>query len=206
MRPSVAPFRCMVRRVAGTSVALGLSLLSSVAFAAEGNEGMPQLNFATPLTTSQVVWLAVIFLALYLLLSNWALPKVGEVLEMRAAVIAADLDAARGAKMEADAAVDELSVATRKAQAEAQAEIAGAVATAKQAAATQAAAANDRLSTQLATAEKQIAAARTAALGALREVATVTASDVVARLTGQAVDTGAIDRAVGSALAARGHA
>jgi F-type H+-transporting ATPase subunit b len=167
---------------------------------------MPQLNFATPLTVSQVVWLAVIFVALYLLLARWALPQVGEVLEMRAGLIARDLDAARGAKAESDAAVDELGVATRKAQTEAQAEIAGAVASAKEAAAAQAATATARLAAQLSAAETQIAAARKSALGALREVATVTASDVVARLTGQAADNGAVDRAVGTALAARGQA
>ena len=200
MRPSAAS------RLPAASATLGLSLASSAAQAAEAEGGMPQLNFATPLTTSQVVWLAIIFVALYLLLSRWALPQVNEVLQMRAGLIARDLDAARGAKAESDAAVNELGVATRKAQGEAQAEIAAAVATAKEAAATQAATANARLADQLSAAETQIAAARKAALGALREVATVTASDVVARLTGHAADTGAVDRAVGSALTARGQA
>lgn len=197
------PFAALHLLAASTT--LGLSLMSP-ALAAEAEGGMPQLNFATPLTVSQVVWLAVIFVALYLLLSKWALPQVGEVLEMRAGLVARDLDAARGAKAESDAAVDELGVATRKAQTEAQAEIAGAVASAKEAAAAQAATANARLAAQLSAAETQIAAARKSALGALREVATVTASDVVARLTGQAADTSAVDRAVGTALAARGQA
>jgi F-type H+-transporting ATPase subunit b len=200
MRPSAAP------RLLLPAAALGMSFMSSAVRAAEGQDGMPQLNFATPLTTSQVVWLAVIFLALYLLLSRWALPQVAEVLEMRAGLIARDLDAARGAKTDSDAAVTELAVATRKAQAEAQAEIAGAVAAAKQTAAAQAADANARLSAQLSAAETQIATARKAALGALREVAGVTASDVVARLTGQSADGSAIDRAVGNALSARGQA
>ena len=42
---------------------LGL-LLPGVAHA----EGMPQLDFANPLTTSQVVWGALIFIVLYILL------------------------------------------------------------------------------------------------------------------------------------------
>ena len=44
---------------------------------------MPQLDFANPLTIAQIVWLAIIFFTLYLLLSRWALPQVAEVLEVR---------------------------------------------------------------------------------------------------------------------------
>jgi len=79
-------------------------LLASSAFAEEHKKGMPQLDFHNPLTISQVVWLAIIFFALYLLLSKWALPQVAGVLEMRAGKIAADLDAARAAKAGADKA------------------------------------------------------------------------------------------------------
>ena len=57
---------------------------------------MPQLDFATPLTTSQVVWGALIFIVLYVLPPACALPQVGAVLEERAAHIGRDLEAARG--------------------------------------------------------------------------------------------------------------
>ncbi|MCW3476706.1 F0F1 ATP synthase subunit B family protein [Limobrevibacterium gyesilva] len=181
-------------------------LLSSTAFAEEAKKGMPQLDATNPLILSQVVWLAIIFLALYLLLSRWALPQVAEVLEARAATIGRDLDAARAAKAAADEAVAELTKATRTAQAGAQAEIAGAVAAAKDAAAAQSAQLNAKLDAQLDAAERQIAGARTAALGALRQVATDTASVVVSRLTGIAPDVHAVDSAVGAALAARGVA
>jgi F-type H+-transporting ATPase subunit b len=166
-------------------------------------QGMPQLDFKNPLTTSHVVWGAVIFVVLYVLLSRWALPQVADVLEMRAAAIARDLEAARGAKAGADAAVAELTEATRTAQAGAQTEINRAVAAAKDATATQAARLNERLEAQLASAEQQIAAARAAALGALRQVATETAAVVVGRLTGAPANPQAVDAAVGAALAAR---
>lgn len=178
----------------------------AAAAAGEKKGGMPQLDFANPLTISQVVWLAIIFFVLYLLLSRWALPQVGAVLEMRAARIAQDLDAARAAKAQADAAVGELTAATRTAQATAQAEIAGAVNAAKEAAAIQAAKLNAELDQQLAAAEVRIGAARTAAMGALRQVAGETAVDVIARLTGTPADRGQVDQAVGSVLAARGLA
>lgn len=182
-------------------------LMSSVAFAAgDPPKGMPQLDFANKLTISQIVWMAIIFAVLYLLLSRWALPRVGAVLEMRAARIAQDLDAARAAKAQADGAVAELTAATRAAQATAQAEIAGAVNAAKEAAAAQAASLNADLERQLAAAEARIGVARTAAMGALRQVAGETAVDVIARLTGTSVDSGQVDQAVGRVLAARGIA
>ena len=192
--------RGVTLRVAAPALA-GVGLAASAAVAAEG--GMPQLDFKNPLTISQVVWLAIIFGTLYLLLRNWALPQVAAVLEMRASTIAADLEAARSAKAAADAAVAELSEASRVAHATAQAEIAGAVAAAKDAAGAQAATLNARLEAQLAEAELRIGTARSAALGALRQVAADTTAVVITRLTGAAADTAAVDRAVGAALAAR---
>ena len=187
--------------VAGGMVA-GAALLIQ-ATPARAGEGMPQLDFANPLTLAQVVWLGIIFFALYLLLSRWALPRVGAVLEARAAAIAADLDAARGAKEKADTAVDELTRATREAHANAQAEIAQAVATAKQTADARAAEMNARLDAQIAAAEGRIAQARAAALGALEQVATDTARVVVDRLVGSGIDNATVSRAVADVLAAR---
>ncbi|MDR3523671.1 MAG: F0F1 ATP synthase subunit B' [Acetobacteraceae bacterium] len=185
-----------------TLVQAGFLLLPS-AVMAEEKKGMPQLDFANPLTLSQVVWLAIIFFTLYLLLSRWALPQVGAVLEARASRIAGDLDAAKSAKAKADAAVAELKAATAKAHAEAQASVSTAVDAAKAEAAVQATAANAQLDAQLAAAEQRIAAARAAAMGALRDVALTTTVDVVARLTGAAVSQQNIEQAVDRALAAR---
>ncbi len=186
----------------GLLASTGLTLISSAAMAEE-TKGMPQLDFANPLTISQVVWLAIIFFTLYLLLSRWALPQVASVLEARAARIGGDLEAAKAAKVQADAAVSELTAATRKAQAEAQAAVNAAADAAKADAAIKAASANARLEAQLAAAEQRIAAARAAAMGALRDVATSTTADVVTRLTGAAVTNETIENAVDRALAAR---
>ena len=183
------------------SLLAGLMLLPSAAMA----EGMPQLDFANPLTTWQVVWGAIIFALFYLALSRWGLPQVGSVLEMRAATIASNLDAAGGAKAQADKAVAELNEAIRSAQAGAQGEINRAIDAAKQSAAEQSARLNARLDAQLASAEQQIGAARAAALGALRQVATETATAVISRLTGAAPDRAALDAAIGAELAARGQ-
>ena len=181
--------------------ALGLGLLLPAAAHAEG---MPQLDFANPLTTSQVVWGAIIFVVLYILASRTALPQVQTVLEERANRIARDLESAQQAKVRSDAAVAEVTAATVKARAEAQAAINAAVDEAKADAAKQAEALNARLDRQLADAEGQIAAARNAAMGALRQVATDTAGTVIARLTGAPPDAARLNAAIGAALTARG--
>jgi len=171
--------------------------------AAQAAEGMPQLNFANPLTLSQAGWMFVIFLLLYLAVKHWGLPQVAEVLEVRAASIRGDLDAAMAAKHTADAAVAELTEVTRQAHAEAQARINNEVAAAKQEAAARAAEANAVLDARLAEAEARIAAARGAAMGALRQVAAETTAAVVQRLLGNAPDAARLDHAVGAALATR---
>lgn len=165
---------------------------------------MPQLDFNNALTISQVVWMALIFGALYLLLSQWALPQVAGVLDERAARINTDLDTARLAKAEADIAVMELHEATRRAATESQAAIASSITAAKAEAAAQALVANERLDIQLHQAEQRITAARQAAMGALRDVASDTASMVVARLTGRDADPALVHSAVDHALALRG--
>ena len=192
-----------MRRVFAAGIATALFPAFAWAAEAEKQGGMPQLDFGNPLTISQVVWMAVIFLVLYLLVSFWALPQVEEVLAERARRIAADLETARAAKTEADAAVAELTEATRRAHAEAQAAITAALAQAKEAAAAEAQQFNERLDAQLAAAEQQIAQARGAAMGALRQVARETAEMLIRRLTSTTPDSKAVDAAVGSALAAR---
>jgi F-type H+-transporting ATPase subunit b len=178
----------------------GLLMLPAAAMA----KGMPQLDFSTPLTISQVVWGAIIFIVLYVMLSKTGLPLVASVLEERAGKIAKDLDEARAAKARADAGMTEAEQATAKARAESQAAINAALEEAKKAAAVQAEALHARLEKQLQDAEAQIAQARASAMSALRQVATETAATVVTRLTGTAPDAARLDGAIGSALAIRG--
>ena len=165
---------------------------------------MPQLDFANKLLTAQVVWGALIFAGFYALVSRWGLPKIGSILEMRAETIARDLNQARDARNDADRAVAELTEARKKAYAQSQAAIAEASQKAKKAAAEQAAAQEARLDAQLAESEAQIGAARAAAMGALRDVATDTALAVVSRLIGGQADAQRVQEAVSRELADRG--
>ena len=178
---------------------VALPLLPAGAYAA----GMPQLDFSTPLTISQVVWGGIIFYVLYKVLQRSGLPKVASVLEERAGHIHRDLDGAREAKAKADADTAEAAAATAKAKADAQAAIASALEEAKKAASAQSEALNAQLEARLKEAESQIAQAQAAAMSALRQVATDAAGTVITRLTGFAPDAGTLDRAVNAALSAR---
>jgi F-type H+-transporting ATPase subunit b len=185
---------------------LGLAAMS-VLVAASGAaraDTMPQLDFANKLLTAQVIWGALIFAVFYGLVSRWGLPKVTSILEMRADTIARDLNQARDARANADRAVADLTAARKKAYADSQAAIAAATQKAKADAAARAAEQDARLDAQLAESETQIGAARDAAMGALREVATDAAIAVVSRLIGREADTARVQQAVSEVLADRG--
>jgi F-type H+-transporting ATPase subunit b len=192
----------MSARLRVIAILLGVGALAPGAALAA--EGMPQLNFSNPLTLGQAFWMIVIFLVLYVLLKSWALPQVAQVVEARAATIAGDLQTAQAAKEAADAAVAELNAVTRQAHAEGQAEIARQVAAAKAAAAARALEADRALDERLAQAEAQIHAARTAAMGALTQVANDTAHSIVERMIGARPAADMVGGAVSHAMAARG--
>jgi F-type H+-transporting ATPase subunit b len=189
----------MRRLVWAVALAAAVSVAPGLAVA----ETMPQLNFANPLTTLQAVWLLVIFLGLYVLVKDWGLPQVARVIDARNTSIQQDLDSAHQAKARADVASEEMRQTLARARAEAQARIAEETAKAKAEAAQRSAEANAMLDQRLAEAEARIDAARSAAMGALRQVATDTTGAVVTRLLGVTPDNAAVARAVDRALAAR---
>ena len=164
--------------------------------------GMPQLDFTNPLTIAQVVWLFVIFGLLVYLASAYLLPPVAEVLENRRARIGADLDAARDARAEAEAAEAGQRDSTVRARAEAQASVASAAAAAQADAARRGEALAAKLNAQIAEAETRIGAARDSAMAALREAATDATEALVKRLSGLE-DKPAVAAAVDRELAAR---
>lgn len=182
-----------------------LPAAAGLAAEAGGGGGMPQLRFNDPMMVAQIVWLLIIFGLMYFIVSRYALPQVGAVLEERRRRIEADLEAAQAAKQRADAALAEHQAATARARAEAQAAISAAVQEAQAEATRRAEALNARLNAQIEEAERRIARARDQAMGALRQVATETTDALLNRLIGK-VDRAAVERAVERELAARGHA
>jgi len=155
---------------------------------------MPQLNFAD--YPPQLIWLAITFVALYLILSRLALPRVGAALAAREAKLTGDLDRAEKLKTEAEATIAAYHKAIAEARAAGQAEL-------KQAGAAMVAMANEREAAFAAeigargkAAEDGIAAAKAAALADLRVVAGDTARSLVARLSGSEPDGAAVELAL----------
>ncbi len=180
-----------------------IALLSLSPAAALADGTMPQMDFANPLTSYQVVWMVVILVALYLVLARWGLPEMGKVLANRANVIAQDLAAARTAKITADQAVAALNATMTQARGTASAEVAQAVAKAKAEALAQAAALALSLDQKLAESEARIDQARQAAMAAIKPVAAEAAGSILHKLTGGAPGADILSQRVDDALAAR---
>jgi len=189
--------RISIRHTAIATAAIGLPGV------AQAGQTMPQFEFSNPLVISQVVWMTGIMIVLYLALSRWALPRMGDVLENRATTIARDLEAARAAKAEADKAVAELNATMKKARGAAQAEVAKAEADAKAKALADAKALAAKLDAQLAYSEKLIADARATALAAIKPVAEAAAVEMLVRLTAKTPDHTNLSPQIDAALAAR---
>jgi F-type H+-transporting ATPase subunit b len=149
---------------------------------------------------SQLVSLVIAFVALYLIVSKIALPRVGGVLDKRQNTIDGDLAEAQRLKDESNNALkayeSELAAARSRAQA------IGAETREKLNAASEAErkTLEDRLATQLADAEKTIASTREAAMSNVRGIATEAAAAIVQRLTGIAPDGTSLGQAVDASL------
>ena len=158
---------------------------------------MPQLdpNVFVP----QLVWLAITFVILYLLLARLALPRIGDAIEARQDHIAHDLDAAATLKTEAEAVLHAYERAMAEARSKAQSEIAQAAEQRAQESAARQAELDGRIATQLAEAEQSIAAARGEALASVDAMATEIARAATERLIGGTLDEAAVQAAVGVA-------
>jgi F-type H+-transporting ATPase subunit b len=144
--------------------------------------------FQTENFAPQLVWLVLIFGFLYILMSRIALPRVGGIIENREAKIASDLDASRDmqAKAQAAAAANDENLRLRREEAqtigrEAQQKIASETAARR-------ARAESEASEKIRAAEARIAAAKSAALANVEEIALDAAASIVEKLTGAPAD------------------
>jgi F-type H+-transporting ATPase subunit b len=164
---------------------------------------MPQLDYHT--FVPQLVWLAISFVVLYVLMSRLALPKVRAAIEGRRRRLDSDLSRAAALRQEAEAAL----AAYQKTLADARA---AAQETLRQTGERLAAEAAERqrqlaatLGEQIAAAEQRIAASKEQALGEVRSIAAEVGGAVVEKLTGAPADGAAMTRAVSHALNGRAH-
>ena len=155
--------------------------------------GMPQLDFST--FPNQIFWLVIALVAIYLILSRIALPRIAAVLAERQGSITNDIAAAdelRAKAADAEAAYEkaladaraEASRIAAEARAEIQAELDAAMAKA-----------DAEISAKAAESEAAIAEIQKGATAAVEEVATATAKEIVGML-GQSSDDAAIAAAV----------
>ena len=144
--------------------------------------------FDTQYWAPQIVWLVLVFGALYLLMSKIALPRVAGILEMRHAKISGDLATAQHARADADAAAaaHDKQLADARAKAQTTAQETQAKLTAESEAKRKALEAE--LSTKLVAAEAQIAATKASAMGNVNDIARDTAVAIVEHLIGTKVD------------------
>ena len=167
---------------------------------ADGGHGGAFPPFDSSTFASQLVSLLIAFVALYLIVSRIALPRVGSLLDERQNAIEGDLAAAQKLKDESDAALkayhSELAAARARAQAigtETREKL-NAVAEAERKTL------EERLAIKLGEAEKTIAATREAAMRNVRGIAAEAATAIVQRLTGLAPDGKTVDSAVDASL------
>ena len=180
----------MRKSVHAAIAALAVLVASGTAMAAEGSGGMPQLNYHD--FAPQLVWLAIAFLALYLVMSRMAVPRITETLAKRQAKIQGDLDAAE----QANKATKELIAAYEKRLADTREEARRLLRHQSEADAAAAAARfsalHDRLAKQIDEAEQRIAKQRDDVMAGLENMAADIGQQVYAKLAGQPADQAAL--------------
>ena len=180
----------------GTTHKTGTTTETGAAHGGGHGNVFPPMDPAT--FASQIVWLALTFGALYLLMSKISLPRIGQVVDERRERIQRDLDEAERMKNETETALADYERALNEARSKA-----SAIATEER---EQVKADTERARKQadaqdaktMADAEARIAASKTAALSSVGEIAEQTAASVVEKLIGSKVGKDEIQKALNS--------
>ena len=159
---------------------------------------MPQFDFNS--FAPQLVWLAISFVLLYLIMSRLALPRVGQILQERASRITSDLAAAARLREDTAKAIAEYEQALADAKARAQGIARQARDEMTRDIEGQRAEADQTIAARMGDAEKRINTMKEAALSHVGEIATDTAEALVARLLGKSVKRSELQGAVNEAL------
>ena len=180
-----------------TEAAGAVEAAGKAAEAAKG--GMPQLDFST--FPNQIFWLAVALVAIYLILSKSALPRIAATLADRQGRITGDIEAAERMRAEAIEAEKSYQQALTDARAEANKIVAAAKAGIQADLDKATAKADAEIAARAAESEKAIAEIRAGMADSIGVVARDAAEAIVARLGGKAdaksVATAVADRMKG---------
>lgn len=159
---------------------------------------MPQLDFLT--YPSQIFWLLVTFLLLYVILARSALPQIRETLQVRQERITSDLEKAKGIKNEAEAAQKDYTLALSNARSESGRIAHEAHELMKQEAQDRHHQLDVTLSKQIEEAEQLLSKSRVEAIESLQPVASEVAQLIHQRITGREANQSDIDKIVGRLL------
>lgn len=157
--------------------------------------------FDTQTFPSQILWLAITFVALYLLMSRVALPRIGAIIESRRQRVDGDLKEANRLKDESDAAVAAYEKSLADARGRAQAVVNESRQRQVEEAEARRKSLDVTLNARIAEAESGIAKTKTTAMVNVRGIATEAAAAIVERLVGTATASrDAIEAAVADVL------
>jgi len=164
-----------------------------------GHKG-PFPPFQKETFASQLVWFAIFFIVLYLVMSKLALPRIGGILEQRRARIEEDLKGAQRLREDSDAELAAYEKALADARGRAQT-IANQTRDKLNAEAEQVRKGLEgKLNAKLNEAEKTIAATKQAALANVRGIAIDAAAAIVERLIGSQPARTAVETAVDASV------
>ena len=155
---------------------------------------MPQFDAST--FASQIFWLAVTFVALYLVMWRVVVPRIAEVLDARRRRIEINLEKAAALNKDAGAALAAYEKAVGAARTQARELLAEAQTRVAETAARQEADMAKRLALQVADSEASIARAVDAAMAGVRQAAAEAAADAAFRLIGERLERAEAEKAV----------
>jgi F-type H+-transporting ATPase subunit b len=159
---------------------------------------MPQ--FDSTYFASQLFWLYACFIVLFILLSVFALPKIGGVLEERQKRIDGNLDKAGQLKHDAEAAIAAYEKALADSRAQAHKILQDNAKSIADAAEIRNKAIGEKLAQQIKDGEGRIQAAKDEALGHIREISIDLVRASVEKLTGHSAEDADIQAAVTATL------
>ena len=162
---------------------------------------MPQLDLST--FPSQIFWLAVFFVVLYLLMAKLAIPRIERVIDERRNRVENDLDKAGQMKSEAEAVIAAYEKALADARHQAQLTMKETTDRLNAIAAERQHQASAAIAERTGAAERRIAEAKAAAMGNLRAVAVEVARAAAGRLIGGDIDEAGTATAVDAVMRGR---
>lgn len=163
---------------------------------------MPQLEQIGTFP-SQIFWLLLSFMALFIIMWRVAVPKISDTLEARQNRIDDNLERAADIKREAEAAIIGYEQSLNKARAEASATISNASTAIAEKTAKQEAELSEQLNAKIAESEIAIAAAVKAAEDSIRNVAIAVSQAATERLIGESPSNNDAVTAVDSVIKAK---